>query len=239
MEVAAETLAFLAAIAFLAGTIDALAGGGGLLTLPAMMAAGVPPVAALATNKLQSTIGTASAFHTFWRAGHVDLRQFAVPAAAAFVGSALGATAVQHISSAFLAGLGKQETGFNASLVSPVGAKGPMQFMDYTYPSWAKDDDGNGTASPTDIGDAVMAAGRYSCDNARIVDEAIAKGTVKAPADGGAHKLYAESYNAGVGAILEAGGEPSGGDYDVQTRPYGTNVVRYMHEFAQQGLDQR
>lgn len=103
MEFAAETLAFLAAIAFLAGTIDALAGGGGLLTLPAMMAAGVPPVAALATNKLQSTIGTASAFHTFWRAGHVDLRQFAVPAAAAFVGSALGATAVQHISSAFLA----------------------------------------------------------------------------------------------------------------------------------------
>ena len=144
-----------------------------------------------------------------------------------------------QISSAFLAGIGKQETGFNASLVSPVGARGPMQFMDYTYPSWAKDDDGNGTASPTDIGDAVMAAGRYSCDNARIVDEAIAKGTVKAPADGGAHKLYAESYNAGVGAILEAGGEPSGGDYDVQTRPYGTNVVRYMHEFAQQGLDQR
>ena len=40
MEFAAETLAFLAAIAFLAGTIDALAGGGGLLTLPAMMAAG-------------------------------------------------------------------------------------------------------------------------------------------------------------------------------------------------------
>ncbi len=39
--------------------------------------------------------------------------------------------------------------------------------------------------------------------------------------------------------ILEAGGEPSGGDYDVQTRPYGTKVIGYMREFAKQGLDQR
>src|SRR3546814_19043681 len=45
-------------------------GGGGLLTIPALMAAGVPPVAALATNKPQSTIGTGSAFLTFWPAGH-------------------------------------------------------------------------------------------------------------------------------------------------------------------------
>src|SRR3546814_4719022 len=61
------------------------------------MAAGVPPVAALATNKLQSTIGTGSAFLTFWRAGHVDLRRFAWPAAGAFAGSVLGATAVQYV----------------------------------------------------------------------------------------------------------------------------------------------
>jgi uncharacterized membrane protein YfcA len=105
MQLTIETIAFLAAVAFLAGTIDALAGGGGLLTLPAMMAAGVPPVAALATNKLQSTIGTSSAFFTFWRAGHVDLRQFAIPAIAAFAGSALGATVVQHVSSTFLTAL--------------------------------------------------------------------------------------------------------------------------------------
>ncbi|WP_277873333.1 TSUP family transporter [Sphingomonas paeninsulae] len=66
-------------VAFIAGAIDALAGGGGLLTIPALMACGIPPVAALATNKLQSTIGTASAFFTFWRAGHVDLRRFIPP----------------------------------------------------------------------------------------------------------------------------------------------------------------
>lgn len=105
MEFTPEIFAFLIGVAFLAGTIDAMAGGGGLLSIPALMAAGVPPVSALATNKLQSTIGTASAFLTFWRAGHVDLRRFAWPAAGAFAGSVLGATAVQHVRSDFLAAL--------------------------------------------------------------------------------------------------------------------------------------
>jgi uncharacterized protein len=105
MDLAVETIAFLIGIAFVAGTIDALAGGGGLLTIPALMAAGVPPVAALATNKLQSSVGTASAFLTFWRGGHVDLRRFAAPAAGAFAGSVLGAVTVQHISPSFLTAL--------------------------------------------------------------------------------------------------------------------------------------
>jgi uncharacterized membrane protein YfcA len=103
MQLTAEVLIFLLGVAFLAGAIDALAGGGGLLTIPALMAAGVPPVSALATNKLQSTIGTASAFLTFLRAGRVDLRQFALPAAGAFAGSAAGATAVQFVDPSFLA----------------------------------------------------------------------------------------------------------------------------------------
>lgn len=97
-----ETILFLISTAFVAGGIDALAGGGGLLTIPALMAVGVPPVSALATNKLQSTIGTSAAFLTFLRAGHVDLVQFALPAAGAFVGSVAGATAVQFINPAFL-----------------------------------------------------------------------------------------------------------------------------------------
>ena len=97
-----ETILFLISTAFVAGGIDALAGGGGLLTIPALMAVGVPPVSALATNKLQSTIGTSSAFLTFLRAGHVDLAQFALPAAGAFVGSVAGATTVQFINPAFL-----------------------------------------------------------------------------------------------------------------------------------------
>ena len=143
-----------------------------------------------------------------------------------------------QISSAFLGGIGKQETGFNASLVSPSGAKGPMQFMDYTYPSWAKDDDGNGRASATDIGDAVMAAGRFSCANAKQIDAAIASGRVKEPAEG-REILYAYAYNAGVGAVLNAGGTPTGGDYDTQTRPYGQKVIAYAKQFADQGLPEK
>lgn len=103
MHLAPDLFAFLVLVAFVAGAIDALAGGGGLLTIPALLAAGVPPVAALATNKLQSAVGTGSAFLTFWRAGHVDLRRFALPAAGAFGGSVAGAVAVQHVDPRFLA----------------------------------------------------------------------------------------------------------------------------------------
>lgn len=102
MELTAEILAFLIAIAFVSGTIDAIAGGGGLLTIPALMAVGVPPVAAIATNKLQSSFGTASACIAYWRGGHIDLTRFAVPAAGAFLGSAAGAFTVQHVDPTFL-----------------------------------------------------------------------------------------------------------------------------------------
>jgi uncharacterized membrane protein YfcA len=105
MEISAETLAFLVAIAFLAGTIDAMAGGGGLLTLPALLAAGIPSVPALATNKLQSAFGTGGACLAFMRAGHVDLRRFAWPVVGAFLGSGAGTICVQLVDSSFLAGL--------------------------------------------------------------------------------------------------------------------------------------
>ena len=105
MEIAVDLIPLLMMVAFVAGMIDAMAGGGGLLTIPALMAAGIPPVQALATNKLQSTFGTGAALLTYARAGHVDFRRFAVPVVAAFIGSAAGAFAVQHINPSILAGL--------------------------------------------------------------------------------------------------------------------------------------
>lgn len=104
MHLTVDALAFLFFVAFLAGCVDAMAGGGGLLTIPALLTAGVPPVAALATNKLQSMIGTGSAVLAFLRAGRVDIRGFAIPALGAFIGAVLGATAVQRIDPGFLAG---------------------------------------------------------------------------------------------------------------------------------------
>jgi len=88
----------LALSALGAGTVDAIAGGGGLITLPALLAAGLPPHIALGTNKGQSVWGSGAATAAFWRAGRVDRRQAAFAFPLAFVGSLLGAALVLHIS---------------------------------------------------------------------------------------------------------------------------------------------
>lgn len=70
------TLALLVVAALVAGTVDAIAGGGGLITVPALLAAGLPPRLALGTNKGQSVWGTLAAAVRFTRGGLVD-RDFA------------------------------------------------------------------------------------------------------------------------------------------------------------------
>lgn len=62
-------LLMLFSVALIAGSIDAVAGGGGLLTLPALLLAQVPPVNALATNKLQSGFGTFTSAFSMYRNG--------------------------------------------------------------------------------------------------------------------------------------------------------------------------
>src|SRR3989338_1602239 len=66
LSVDLSTLAILALVAFIAGFIDAIAGGGGLLTIPALLTAGLPPHLALGTNKLSSTFGSAAARRGIW-----------------------------------------------------------------------------------------------------------------------------------------------------------------------------
>ena len=61
MEFGVDILAILFAVAFIAGFIDAIAGGGGLITIPALLMTGIPPAAALGTNKLQACGGSFSA----------------------------------------------------------------------------------------------------------------------------------------------------------------------------------
>jgi len=53
-----ELLAIYAAAATVAGFIDTLAGGGGLITVPALLLGGMPPLQVLGTNKLQGVVGT-------------------------------------------------------------------------------------------------------------------------------------------------------------------------------------
>ena len=84
-------LLFLFAAAMLAGFIDAIAGGGGMVTIPAMLLAGLPPLQVLGTNKLQSLFGSGSASLAYARHGHVDLRGQLPMALMAALGAALGA----------------------------------------------------------------------------------------------------------------------------------------------------
>jgi uncharacterized membrane protein YfcA len=86
----------------LAGFVDAIAGGGGMIALPALLAAGVPPVAALGTNKLQSVIGTAAAATTYWRKGFVSLKTLAFAIACTFAAAFVGAFVVKQINTGVL-----------------------------------------------------------------------------------------------------------------------------------------
>ncbi|WP_323013262.1 TSUP family transporter [Devosia sp.] len=87
----------LSAVGLLAGFVDAIAGGGGMITVPALLSAGLPPVAALATNKMQSVVGTTMATFTYWRRGFVSLRMLLPAVAFTYAGSLLGALIVRQI----------------------------------------------------------------------------------------------------------------------------------------------
>ena len=94
--------ALLLPIAAAAGFVDSIAGGGGIITLPALLAAGLPPHLALGTNKLQSSFGSLAATLRYRAAGLVDLREMAPGIAATAIGAAAGAAAVGAIDASFL-----------------------------------------------------------------------------------------------------------------------------------------
>ncbi|NEV62862.1 TSUP family transporter [Thiorhodococcus minor] len=97
-----QTALLLLPVGLLAGLIDAMAGGGGLLSIPALLWAGLTPVQALATNKAQAVFGSGMATLQFMRRGHLERRGIALAIACTFAGSAAGAILVQQIDSAFL-----------------------------------------------------------------------------------------------------------------------------------------
>lgn len=90
-DLAPHLLLMLAAAGFFAGFVDSIAGGGGLITVPAMLIAGIPPLQTLGTNKVQSVFGAASATIAYARNGHVHLRTQLPMALMAIFGGSLGA----------------------------------------------------------------------------------------------------------------------------------------------------
>ena len=97
-----QLLLSLFAVSGLAGFIDAIAGGGGLITLPALLIAGIEPVSAIATNKLQSSSATISATVAFARKNLIDWKSCLPILILAFIWSGIGALSVGIISSKLL-----------------------------------------------------------------------------------------------------------------------------------------
>jgi uncharacterized membrane protein YfcA len=102
IDVPPLTIAALAGVSFVAGIIDAIAGGGGLLTVPALLAAGLPPHLALGTNKGQSVFGSGSAMVNFWRSGLIDGPRARIGFPLGLLGALCGAALVLAIPAARL-----------------------------------------------------------------------------------------------------------------------------------------
>lgn len=84
-------------IAVITGCVDAVAGGGGLIMMPALITTGLPPHLVLGTNKVQSMCGTSMATWRFWRAGLFSFAASWPTAAVAFVAAMAGSLLIQRV----------------------------------------------------------------------------------------------------------------------------------------------
>lgn len=101
-ELTTAALPLLFGTGFVAGFVDSIAGGGGLITLPVLLSLQMPAQMALGTNKLQATFGSSSAAWHFSRARMVNFEEWSDGVAYTFVGAALGAFLVQLIDASIL-----------------------------------------------------------------------------------------------------------------------------------------
>ncbi|MFF3578599.1 C40 family peptidase [Streptomyces mirabilis] len=106
---------------------------------------------------------------------------------------------------------------------SPAGAMGPAQFMPGTWATWGRDADGNGEASPWDIGDAVMAQGRMMCSLLKQAKNSGFSGDTRA--------LALAGYNAGWGAVERFEGVPPKSFANGETYNYVQIILSTMSKF--------
>jgi uncharacterized membrane protein YfcA len=101
-QITIELLVILFVVAVIAGLLDTLAGGGGLIALPALILSGVPPLAALGTNKLQGSMGTATASVMMLKNKRVKWPDVKKLMLLAFIGAIFGTIAVQFVNQELL-----------------------------------------------------------------------------------------------------------------------------------------
>lgn len=97
-----NTLLFLIVAGFIAAFIDSVVGGGGLISVPALLTTGLPPTVVLGTNKLASTMGTLTSSLSFLQSKKVNVRLVTKLLPLTIIGSGLGVIVVQKIPPEFL-----------------------------------------------------------------------------------------------------------------------------------------
>lgn len=102
MEITFDVAFLLFFVAMAAGTIDAIAGGGGLIIIPALLAVGLPPGAAIATNKVGGFAGSAAATLQFLRKRQIDFRKSRWMVLSTFAGALAGGISLTRIDSGIL-----------------------------------------------------------------------------------------------------------------------------------------
>ncbi len=102
MDLSLLTFILLFFTGLLAGFVDSIAGGGGLISLPVLLSIGLPPQLALGTNKLQGSFGTLSATINFIRKGKASLSDNLSGICFTFIGAVIGAWAIQQIEAGFI-----------------------------------------------------------------------------------------------------------------------------------------
>lgn len=96
------TMAIMAAMGFVASFIDSIVGGGGLISVPTLMWAGLPMINVLGTNKIASVMGAFTGFLTYFRSGTLDRKILRVTFPLSFIGSIFGVLTVKQIPPDFL-----------------------------------------------------------------------------------------------------------------------------------------
>ncbi|MED3647603.1 TSUP family transporter [Halalkalibacterium halodurans] len=89
-KISIEVLIFLLASGFVAAFIDSVVGGGGLISIPALLFAGLPPSVALGMNKSVATMGVLTSTINFLQSGHINKKLVFTLLPLSIVGSALG-----------------------------------------------------------------------------------------------------------------------------------------------------
>ena len=97
-----EILAFLFLVGAIAGFLDTLVGGGGLLAVPALLLSGIPPIYVLGTNKFQGSMGTGIATFLLFRKKKLNWPTVKKLMMASFIGSVIGGIIVQFVDTEIL-----------------------------------------------------------------------------------------------------------------------------------------